>query len=136
MLGDEMFARVASALPVLSVLTLAVLTVFNLGYFWTIGLHFLGLVDLSNFVYSIGLALTSLFFVGQLLYSVVTIQLKKPLTETRIRKIKQRASLFYVIGGGMVVVGFFLHQILLRSEFFGDLLAFFWLCRRRCRGDL
>lgn len=120
-----MFARFAGAIPVLSVAALAILTFFNLGYFWTIGLHFLGLVDINNFVYSIGLALTSLFFIGQLLYTMVTVQFKKPLTETRTKKIKQRANLYYLVGGGLVVLGFFVQKIPWISEFFGDFLAFF-----------
>ncbi len=120
-----MFARFAGVIPILSVATIAILTVFNLGYFWSIGLHFLGLVDFNNFVYSIGLALTSLFFIGQLMYSIVAIQLNKPLTEAREKKIKQRANRFYLVGGGMVVVGFFVQKIPSISEFYGDILAFF-----------
>jgi hypothetical protein len=36
------------------------LSLFNIGYFWKIGLHFLGLIDLSNLVYSLGVSLTVL----------------------------------------------------------------------------
>jgi hypothetical protein len=36
------------------------LSIFNIGYFWKIGLPFLGLIDLSNLVYSLGVSLTVL----------------------------------------------------------------------------
>jgi hypothetical protein len=38
----------------------ATLSLFNIGYYWKIGLHFLGLTDFSNLVYSFGVSLTAL----------------------------------------------------------------------------
>lgn len=50
-----MFEKVTKALPTLSAVALAVLAVFNVGYFSRVGLHFLGVIDISNIVYSFGL---------------------------------------------------------------------------------
>ena len=58
----------------ISTISLAIattLSLFNIGYFWKIGLHFLGLIDLSNLVYSLGVSL-SVFGVGALVTFVVT----------------------------------------------------------------
>lgn len=44
----------------LSLAIVSTLAVFNIGYFWKIGIHFLGLIDISNLVYSLGIALTAL----------------------------------------------------------------------------
>jgi len=45
-----------AVIPVVSAAALAMLTVFNIGYFSKVGIHFLGVVDLTNLVYSFGLA--------------------------------------------------------------------------------
>jgi hypothetical protein len=44
----------------ISLAVAATLSIFNIGYFWKIGLPFLGLMDLSNLVYSLGVSLTVL----------------------------------------------------------------------------
>ena len=46
-------ARLASYLPAITGVAIFVLSIFNIGYFSKIGLHFLGVMDLSNFVYSL-----------------------------------------------------------------------------------
>jgi hypothetical protein len=43
-------------LPSASVAAVILASVFNVGYFLPIGLHFLGVMDFSNVVYSLGLA--------------------------------------------------------------------------------
>jgi hypothetical protein len=48
---------VARILPVAATVAVASLAVFNVGYFWKIGLHFLGTVDFNNIVYSFGLTI-------------------------------------------------------------------------------
>jgi hypothetical protein len=42
-------------MPLVSLATLAAISLFNVGYFSEIGLHFAGVVDLTNLVYSFGL---------------------------------------------------------------------------------
>ena len=44
----------------ISLAIVSTLAVFNIGYFWKIGVHFLGLIDISNLVYSLGISLTAL----------------------------------------------------------------------------
>jgi hypothetical protein len=44
----------------ISLAVAAALSICNIGYFWKIGLPFLGLMDLSNLVYSLGVSLTVL----------------------------------------------------------------------------
>lgn len=51
------FLHVVKMVPLLSVMTLAVVAIFNIGYFSEVGLHFIGIVDLSNLAYSFGLLL-------------------------------------------------------------------------------
>jgi lysylphosphatidylglycerol synthetase-like protein (DUF2156 family) len=43
--------------PLFTVAALAVVSVFNVGYFSIVGLHFIGVMDLSNIVYSVGLVM-------------------------------------------------------------------------------
>jgi hypothetical protein len=47
--------KAIESLPFFSVASLVLVSVFNIGYFANIGLHFLGLIDFTNMVYSIGL---------------------------------------------------------------------------------
>jgi len=57
----------------ISPISLALVTtaaIFNVGYFWKIGIHFLGIVDLSNLVYSFALATTFVFAWVQVAYWV------------------------------------------------------------------
>jgi len=56
-------SRYASAI---SLAAIALLSIFNIGYFWKIGLHFLGLIDLTNLVYSFGLSLVALLLTGSI----------------------------------------------------------------------
>jgi hypothetical protein len=59
----------------ISAISLAIattLSVFNIGYFWKIGLPFLGLMDLSNLVYSLGVSLTVLCVGGFIASAVVS----------------------------------------------------------------
>jgi len=42
-------------LPYVSLISLAIVAVFNIGYFSAIGIHFIGVIDISNLVYSFGL---------------------------------------------------------------------------------
>jgi hypothetical protein len=50
-----MLERLLKYWPVITVSALAVVSVFNIGYFSILGLHFIGVMDLSNIVYSVGL---------------------------------------------------------------------------------
>ncbi len=45
-------AKVVTFLPAVTIIAFLVLAIFNIGYFSKIGLHFLGVMDLTNLVYS------------------------------------------------------------------------------------
>lgn len=47
------FSKAFSYFPAITAMAVLVLSIFNIGYFSKIGLHFLGVMDLSNFVYSL-----------------------------------------------------------------------------------
>lgn len=54
--------KLAKSIPLISIVALLLTGVFNIGYFSRIGLHFLGIIDLSNVVYSFGLVFVFLIF--------------------------------------------------------------------------
>jgi hypothetical protein len=68
----DFISRYASAISLIAV---AALSVFNIGYFWKIGLHFIGLVDLTNLVYSVGLAVIP---IAAVLFGALWVIPKKP----------------------------------------------------------
>jgi hypothetical protein len=45
--------KLISYLPAITGVAILVLSIFNIGYFSKIGLHFLGVMDLTNLVYSL-----------------------------------------------------------------------------------
>ncbi|MGJ4995711.1 hypothetical protein ACQR0Z_14895 [Bradyrhizobium sp. HKCCYLS3077] len=55
----------------ISLATISTLAIFNVGYFWKIGIHFLGLIDISNLVYSLGVSLTAISIGGAITAIVV-----------------------------------------------------------------
>src|ERR1043165_226070 len=56
-----MFYFISRYISAVSLAAVTALSLFNVGYFWKIGLHFVGLVDLTNLVYSAGLAIVPIF---------------------------------------------------------------------------
>ncbi|RXG85646.1 hypothetical protein [Bradyrhizobium zhanjiangense] len=52
-----MLENVTKYWPFITLCALAVVSVFNMGYFTLIGYHFIGVMDLSNVVYPVGLVL-------------------------------------------------------------------------------
>jgi hypothetical protein len=51
-----MLKRFSELLPAVTAAALIVTALFNIGFFNSVGIHFLGVVDLSNVVYTFGLA--------------------------------------------------------------------------------
>jgi hypothetical protein len=62
-----MFANLTGLLPLISVASVLIVSANTIGYFARIGPHFLGLMDLTNFIYPLGLAFVGLMIVLQLL---------------------------------------------------------------------
>lgn len=50
-----MLERLLKYWPVITVAAFTVVSVFNIGYFTILGIHFIGVMDISNIVYAIGL---------------------------------------------------------------------------------
>lgn len=58
--GANMYEAIVRSLPAYSVAVLVLLALFNVGYFSVVGTHFLGVVDVSNIVYSFALISSAL----------------------------------------------------------------------------
>jgi hypothetical protein len=57
----DFLSRYATAV---SVIVAVALSIFNIGYYWNIGIHFIGLADLTNLVYSAALSIAVLCMWG------------------------------------------------------------------------
>jgi len=75
--------------PSISVAALILVSVFNIGYFSNIGLHFLGLIDFTNVVYSIGLVFGGLVLAVNLLATALEILAKLAKTEKATKVISR-----------------------------------------------
>jgi uncharacterized membrane protein YiaA len=76
-----MLASITRKIPAISVIAVAAISLFNVGYFWHIGLQFLGIIDFGNLVYSFGLSFTFLM-VSFIFLSVLVLYLFGSKTET------------------------------------------------------
>src|SRR5262249_13689158 len=104
--GDQMLDIVARILPAAATIAFASLSVFNVGYFWKIGLHFLGIVDLNNIVYSFGLTFglwMVLVFVGLEWVDIFS----EPVSETSIRRSMRTSKFVAWIGATLFVLASF-----------------------------
>jgi len=101
---EEMLDVVARILPAASTIAIAALTIFNVGYFWRIGIHFLGVIDFNNFVYSFGLAFGLLIVLYLFLQKWVT-SFSEPVSETFRRRTMHTTSIFMGIGAGVFLLG-------------------------------
>src|SRR5262249_4219801 len=81
---SQMLDLVARILPVASAIAVAALTIFNIGYSWRIGLHFLGIIDINNVVYSFGLAFGLLIVL--FLFVQWVISLSYPVSDTFLKR--------------------------------------------------
>jgi hypothetical protein len=68
-----MIANLTGLLPLLSVASLLIVSANTIGYFTRVGPHFLGLMDLTNFIYPLGLAFFGLMLVLAVLHGVHTL---------------------------------------------------------------
>jgi hypothetical protein len=74
--ASELKQYVIELLPALSITALILVSIFNIGYFSNIGLHFLGLIDFTNIVYSIGLVFAGLVLIANLLGAIIDVSIK------------------------------------------------------------
>src|SRR5258705_6089135 len=97
--------------PVVTVAALAVVSVFNIGYFTTIGLHFIGVMDLSNIVYAVGLVY-SLIIVPIVMFPDNLVEALRDIANSKdaARNIN-RVMKFVPLGLGILFgIGLFVHQ--------------------------
>src|SRR5262249_22934535 len=94
---------IAKMLPAAATIAVASLSMFNVGYFWKIGLHFLGIVDWNNIVYSFGLAFglwMALVFVGLKLVNIFS----DPASELSVHRSRRTNKIVMWIGVGIFFI--------------------------------
>src|SRR6476620_11829429 len=101
--GARMLDVVAKMLPAAATIAVASLSMFNVGYFWKIGLHFLGIVDWNNIVYSFGLAFglwMVLVLVGLRLVDIFS----EPASELSVHRSRRTNKIVMWIGVGIFLI--------------------------------
>ena len=106
-MGNQMWDIVARILPAASTIAVVALSIFNVGYFQKLGVHFLGLIDLNNLVYSFGLAI-GLLMVLMFAVSVSVDTFSEPMSETSIQRAMRTANILATIGVGVNVLAQFI----------------------------
>jgi hypothetical protein len=107
---------VARIWPAAATIVVASLSMFNVGYFWKIGLHFLGIVDFNNIVYTFGLAFgvwTALAFVGLRLVAIFS----EPASEMSIHRSRRTSKFVRWIG-----LSVFFLALLIPRPFISDIV--------------
>jgi len=113
-----MFASLTGLLPLISVASLLIVSANTIGYFSRIGPHFLGLMDLTNFVYPVGLA-----FLG-LTIAIQVIGLAHFLvTRLRINLTTIAAFAGVIFFGAWGIAGWLVHKSEIRDAFHVALAA-------------
>jgi hypothetical protein len=105
---------VARILPVAATIAVASLAVFNVGYFWKIGLHFLGTVDFNNIVYSFGLTIglwMVLIFIGLKWVDI----LSGPVSGRSTQRSMRTSTVVMWIGIAVFLLASFLHEPLISN---------------------
>jgi hypothetical protein len=90
---------------------LAVVSVFNIGYFSVVGLHFIGVMDLSNIVYSVGfvaamIIIFAVFFPHQIVVALQEVA-ARPDAMPRLQRI---AKIVFVVLAVAFTIGLFIHR--------------------------
>jgi len=105
---------VARILPAAAAIAFASLSVFNVGYFWNIGLHFLGIVDLNNIVYAFGL--TFALWIVLLFFAIQWVDiLSEPVSEMSIRRSMRTNKFVALIGATLFLLASVTPELLLAS---------------------
>ncbi len=93
-------------IPAISLLAIAALSVFNVGYFWRIGVHYLGIVDLSNIVYTFGLITIVLTLIAFFLPAIVR-RFSEPRTAPEVRRFLRSTKIILFVAGAIAMGGVF-----------------------------
>jgi hypothetical protein len=97
--------------PLLTVGALAIVSIFNIGYFSVIGLHFLGVMDLSNMVYAVGLVV-GLVIAPLLMFPHNWVELLREVASRSDapRRLDRMMKIFTFVLMVCFAVGLFVHQ--------------------------
>jgi hypothetical protein len=90
--------------PQVSAAALAIMSLFHIGYFHAIGLHLLGLIDVSNIVYSFGVSM-GLVAVGLGILNVDSFNvLRKCVADDDAWKLMRRVTNFFILPVGIALL--------------------------------
>jgi hypothetical protein len=106
-----MFERLLKFWPVITVSALAIVSVFNIGYFTIIGLHFIGVMDISNIVYAVGLVFS--LMIAPIVYfpdSLLTSLRSLAQSENAQTKMLKFVKVCFAILAFFFTVGLFVHH--------------------------
>jgi hypothetical protein len=101
-----MLENITRLFPAISLVLVATLSIFNIGYLWRFGIHYLGIIDLSNVVYSFGLAVIVLMPPAIFIPKIMR-QLFQPLSGSALLSAMRKIKLLMGIGGLIVSWGVF-----------------------------
>jgi hypothetical protein len=89
-------------LSIISLAAIAFVSVFNVGYFWRLGLHFMGVTDLTNIAYSFGQAAVVLFVIFLFVPRLVRYSMA-PLEADQISRFLRFRNLIMLIASGVII---------------------------------
>jgi hypothetical protein len=107
-----MLENYSKYVPLLTLITLAIISAFNIGYFWKVGVHFIGVMDLTNVIYSFALLfpfviVLAFLFTSDLVTNALIFVYLKSETATRseiLRGIGLPVLLSFVLIGAMGMI--------------------------------
>jgi hypothetical protein len=70
--GKDMLDKLAKYVPHISILSFILVAIFNIGFFYKVGIHFLGVIDINNLVYPLGFVLAVVLFASLFSISFLT----------------------------------------------------------------
>ncbi|WP_315775582.1 hypothetical protein [Bradyrhizobium sp. SZCCHNR1053] len=76
--------RISKHWPIFTAIAIAIVSLFNIGYFMPIGIHFIGIVDITNIAYSFGLVIVLILLLGPTIFGVI--QESGPSVMAQLRK--------------------------------------------------
>jgi hypothetical protein len=106
-----MLETVTKYWPVLTVVALSAVSVFNIGYFSIVGLHFIGVMDLSNVVYAVALVFGMLIAPLVMFPDGLVDRLKELSSDDNFdRRVNKGMKIAALVLGLSFTVGLFIHR--------------------------
>jgi hypothetical protein len=109
--GIVMLERMMKYWPLITVGAVAIVSVFNIGYFTIVGVHFIGVMDISNVVYAIGLVF-SMMIVPIVFFPDNLLEVLRDVGQSKNARAKiHRFVKFSTFGIAILfTIGLFVHQ--------------------------